>query len=61
MKKTKNKAVKNRIAIKKGKKKIQRKKVAKKHLQVKQNLIEALKKKEAKIWQEHYDNLVNGK
>ena len=58
MKKTKNKSVKKRLAIKKGKKKVARKKVAKNHLEQKKDRIEATKRKEEKVWEEHYNNLL---
>jgi len=58
MKKVKNKATKNRLSVKKGKKKVARKKVAQKHLEQKRKALEDLKRKEEKIWQEHYDNLM---
>lgn len=58
MKKVKNQKVKARIAAKKGLKKSQRKKVAKRHLEVKRKLIEALKIREEKIWDEHYNKLM---
>ena len=58
MKKVKNKTVKARIATKKGLKKSQRKKVAKKHLEIKRKEMEALKKREEKIWEEHYNKLM---
>ena len=58
MKKTKNKSVKKKLAIKKGNKKVARKKVAKNHLEQKKDRIEALKKKEEKAWEEHYSSLL---
>ena len=58
MKKVKNKAVKNRIAAKKGKRKADRKKVAKKHLEQKRKYVEALKRKEEKAWEDHYNSLM---
>jgi len=58
MKKVKNKSTKNKLAAKKGKKKVARKKVAKKHLEEKRKSVEALKRKEEKIWQDHYDSLM---
>ena len=58
MKKTKNKSVKKRLAIKKGKKKVARKKVAKNHLEQKKDRIEAAKRREEKVWEEHYNNLL---
>ena len=57
-KKAKNKATKNRIATKKGKKKVARKKVAKSHLEIKRETVEARKRKEEKLWEEHYNSLL---
>lgn len=59
MKKPRNTESSKRRARKKGEKKVKRKKVAKKHLQIKQEKIAALKRKEEKIWQEYYEKLMN--
>ena len=58
MKKLKNKTVKSRIATKKGLKKSKRKKVAKRHLELKRKEVEAIRIKEEKVWEEHYNKLM---
>lgn len=58
MRKPKLKASDKRRAIKKGQKKVERKKIAKKHLEQKRELKAALKRKEEKIWQDYYNNLM---
>jgi hypothetical protein len=60
MKKQKLKPSDKRRAAKKGQKKVERKKIAKKHLEQRRELKAALKRKEEKIWQEYYDNLMGG-
>jgi hypothetical protein len=59
MKKPRNTAVTNRIAVKKGNKKLARKKIAKKHLDHKRLMKEHSKRREERIWQEYYDSLMN--
>lgn len=59
MKKPRNTEASKRRARKKGEKEIKRKKVAKRHLKLKQEKITALKRKEEKVWQEYYENLMN--
>ena len=59
MKKPRNTAVTKRRAVKKGKKKAARKIIAKQHLERKRRLREDLKRREERIWQEYYDNLMN--
>tara|TARA_B100000963_G_scaffold360953_1_gene394033 strand:+ start:3940 stop:4122 length:183 start_codon:yes stop_codon:yes gene_type:complete len=58
MKKIRNKVVKDRIAAKKGIKKAARKKVAKRHLEIRREMIAALRRREEKVWEEHYNNLM---
>jgi hypothetical protein len=59
MKKPRNTEASKRRARKKGEKEIKRKKVAKRHLELKQEKIAALKRKEEKIWEEYYEKLMN--
>lgn len=59
MKKPRNTEASKRRARKKGEKEIKRKKVAKRHLELKQEHLAALKRKEEKIWQEYYEKLMN--
>jgi hypothetical protein len=58
MKKPKNTAITKRRAVKKGKKRLERKKIAKKHLEQKKELKEAIKRKEEKIWNDYYNSLM---
>jgi hypothetical protein len=58
MKKPKNTLASSKRAAKKGKKRIERKKIAKKHLEEKKQLKEASKRKEEKIWNDYYNSLM---
>jgi hypothetical protein len=59
MKKPKNTESSKRRARKKGEKETKRKKVAKRNLELKQEKITLLKRKEEKVWQEYYEKLMN--
>jgi hypothetical protein len=59
MKKPRNTETSKRRARKKGEKETKRKKVAKRHLELKQEKITLLRRKEEKVWQEYYEKLMN--
>jgi ribosomal protein L35 len=59
MKKPRNTEASKKRARKKGEKEIKRKKVAKRHLKIKQENLASFKRKEEKIWQEYYEKLMN--